>query len=190
MPPWSSRFRAAASLLALALAAASASGARAASLLVSDEGKKIRSSAKWELLRRGEMASALGRRAGYGTFLSTELESHAAREISREELVLDGRAVLKRAKVAASTQAGPVVVDVACFIPRGGLVGAAPAFLMIGAPDWKEKLDPAISELDDEFWPVATIVSRGCAAASFAAASYSARAAAKSLEARAMSPRR
>ena len=169
MRPWSSRFRGASVLLACALGVAAPSRALAGPLLVSDGGKKIRSAAKWELLRRAEVATALGARAGYGALLATDLESFAAKESAAEETVLDGKAVLKRAKIAATTRLGTIFFDVACFIPRGGRVSAAPAFLMVGTPDWKEKLDPSIAEMDDEFWPVATIVSRGCAAASFAA---------------------
>ena len=131
MRPWSSRFRSVAALLACALAAAAASRALAGPLLVSDEGKKIRSAAKWELLRRAEVATALGARAGYGAFLATELETFAAKEAAAEETVLDGKAVLKRAKIAATTRLGTVVFDVACFIPRGGRVSAAPVFIMV-----------------------------------------------------------
>ena len=168
---WSSKpFCRAYALLAVAFAAMSVAGAEGDSLRFGNDGKAIRSSAKWELVKRPELAAGLAIRAGYGPFRFTEAASFASQETEPEKIVLDGTAVLKRAKVAASTLAGLVLFDVACFIPRAGVVGKVPSFLMLGAPDWADKIDPAVAAEDGEFWPVATLVSRGYAAASFSAA--------------------
>ena len=116
-----------------------------------------------------EILHAQRRRAGGGPFCFTEAASFASHELESEKVVLDGSAVLKRSKIAASTLSGMVMFDVSCFLPRAGLVGAAPTFLFICTPDWEEKIAPDAAAKDDEFWPVATLVSSGYAAVSFSA---------------------
>ena len=156
-------------IFAIALAAMSVAGVEAPPLRETSDGKKIRSSAKWELLKRPELESALATRAGYGPFRFTEVASFASHDQGSEKVVLDGSAALKQSKIAASTLAGLVMFDVSCFLPRAGLVGAAPVFLFLCTPDWEEKIAPGAAAEDDEFWPVATLVSRGYAAVSFSA---------------------
>ncbi|CAN5325748.1 acetylxylan esterase [soil metagenome] len=117
----------------------------------------------WESSRRGELIE-LFREHVYGRRPDAPLDDLAFEVKRTDPAALDGKATLKEVAITCTKDGESLVIDLVLFTPNDA-AEPAPAFLLINNRD-PENIDPN-SEEDNGFWPVATIVARGYAAAAF-----------------------
>lgn len=131
-------------------------------LLVTEKGKKIRSTGMWEKIRRNEILE-LFRKNVYGRVPSTPF-SESFRLIKEDRNAMGGDATLKQVDITINSDGRTLDIHLTIFIPNKA-VKPVPAFLLIDNRG-PENTDP-LRLVKSEFWPAEEIIARGYAIAVF-----------------------
>jgi pimeloyl-ACP methyl ester carboxylesterase len=127
-------------------------------VLVTEQGKKVRSARMWENIRRNEILE-LFRENIYGRIPSTPY-SKSFRLIKEDRNAMGGDATLKQVDITINSDGKTLDIHLTLFTPNKA-VKPVPAFLLIDnrGPD---NTDP-LRLVKSEFWPAEEVIARGYA---------------------------
>jgi pimeloyl-ACP methyl ester carboxylesterase len=131
-------------------------------ILMSDDGRKVNTSAEWEQLRRSEILE-LFRQNVFGRVPDSpySIDFHL---VSENKIAIDGTATLRQVDITITREGKSLVIHLNLFIPNSA-VKPVPAFLLINNRG-SQVADP-LRTVKSEFWPAEKIIERGYAAAVF-----------------------
>lgn len=130
-------------------------------LLTAKDGSKIRSSKKWEEIRRNEILE-LFRDNVYGRVPATSY-NETFNVVEKDNNALNGTAVYKHIEIAIAKNPDTLIINLLLFTPKRN--EPSPVFLLICNRD-KNNIDPTRVH-KSPFWPVEEIIAGGYGAAAF-----------------------
>jgi hypothetical protein len=131
-------------------------------LLVTNEGKKVDNTEKWENIRRGEILEMF-RTYVYGRVPSTPY-NRSFKLINEDKKAMNGDATLRQVEITIERGGRSLDIHLTLFVPNN-VDKPVPAFLLIDNRG-PENTDPE-RKVKSEFWPAEEVIARGYAIAVF-----------------------